>query len=103
MDKERRPTFTLDDLSKAKPFGEQIRDKDNAAPRVPPPAQVRTPHPRLAPPGAMGIRPSLQPVAERAAPTLPRPRTELGNQNHASREFAPLVPKSPNKEQMPER
>lgn len=103
MDKDRRPSFTLDDLRDAKPFEKPIRDTDNAAPRVPPPQQVRTPHPRLAPPGSVGIRPSLMPVMDRAPPELPKSKIELGQQGTTQRAFKPLVQKSPAKGRTPER
>ncbi len=103
MDKDRRTAFTLDDLRNANPMGEPVRDKDNAAPRVPPPQQVRTPHPRLAPPGSVGIRPSLMPVMDRAPPELPKAKIELGQQGRAQRAFKPLVQKSPDKGRTPER
>ncbi len=95
--------FARDELDSAKRFGQQIRDKDNAQPRVKPPEQARTPHPRLAPPGAAGIRPGLGAVAERAAPPPPKMRTEPGEQGKTSRTFKPLVQKSPDKGRTPER
>lgn len=35
-----------------------VRDKDNAAPKIRPPEQSNLHHPRLAPPGMSGIRPT---------------------------------------------
>jgi hypothetical protein len=103
MEKDRRTGFTLDDVKGAKRFETPVRDKDNAAPRVPPPSMARTPHPRLAPPGSVGIRPSLYPVMDRAPPQLPQAKIELGQQDVAKRSFKPLVQKSPDKGRTPER
>lgn len=45
----------------------QIRDKDNAQPIIPPPRTVFLPHPRLAPPGMMGSRPTFKPLAPKSS------------------------------------
>ena len=79
----------MSDDKQRKPFNEAsqgetpaFRDKDNAAPRVPPPEQATKPAPNLAPPGMMGIRTSItaqqQPVTH-AKPEVKLPALDQGN------------------------
>lgn len=103
MDKDKRTSFTLGDVQGERRFETPVRDKDNAAPRVPPPSMARTPHPRLAPPGSVGIRPSLQTVMDRAPPPARTGGGERRPENAAQRSFKPLVQKSPDKGRTPER
>lgn len=112
---EDRTSFAMSDLNQTRdeklPFSAaetersrpepSIRDKDNAAPKPKP--QAHAPHPRLAPPGSSGIRPSIGPIAERAPPPLRKACPALGQQGHASRSFQPLVQTLPAKGATPER
>lgn len=67
-----------------------VRDKDNAAPRVQPPQLENTPHPRLAPAGMSGIKPSLNQGQPRPLPPLPM-KSIQDRQGVAQRAFKPLV------------
>lgn len=67
-----------------------VRDKDNAAPRIKPPQLANTPHPRLAPAGMSGIRPSLNPGQPRPLPPPPA-KAMQDHQGKAQRAFKPLV------------
>ncbi|PHR93146.1 MAG: hypothetical protein COA69_04130 [Robiginitomaculum sp.] len=81
-----------------------LRDKDNAAPRIKPPRNVRVAPRGFAPPGMVGIRPSPQLNNNRLksgqAPKPPRPpkRFALGKSGDLKKEFKPLVAKSPIKD-----
>lgn len=79
-----------------------VRDKDNVAPKIKPPEQTHLHHPRLAPPGMSGIRPSLQQGYPRPLPPVSQARSEQERQGAAKRAFAPLVQR-PNKDRGPER
>lgn len=64
-----------------------IRDKDNTAPRPPPPRAVREPAPNLAPGGALGIR--------RGLPTQKPPEPKHSFiKGDASKTFKSIVPPS---------
>jgi len=81
-----------------------LRDKDNAAPRIKPPRNVRIAPRGFAPPGMVGIRPSSQVndnrIKFRQAPKPPNPpkRFALGKAGDLKKEFKPLVVKTPNKD-----
>lgn len=80
----------------AKPKKEPLRDKDNGAPKPPPPSQSRKPAPNLAPTGSMGIRRGLPSKDHGQEPTKPaRSPFALGDKGKLTREFKPLA--DPNK------
>lgn len=83
--------------------GPVVRDKDNAAPKIRPPEQSNLHHPRLAPPGMSGIRPS-PPLMERGiGQPAARPTLTKGDGGPAKRAFKPIANRSPEKERGPER
>jgi hypothetical protein len=88
--KETKSPFTM----AARKLPQNIRDKDNAQPRIVPPQQVRTPHPQLAPPGMSGIRTSQRMGLPHVPPKPKRMEFEAGV---TKREFKSLAPKSPSK------
>jgi hypothetical protein len=58
----------------------KLRDKDNAQPRVKPPAGVTRPAYNLAPPGMSGIKTGSQPrVQQRPEPERKQPTTSIDN------------------------
>lgn len=80
----------------------QIRDKDNAQPRVKPPALARTPQPNLAPSGMVGIRVPLTKVVAKivpvAEPAKAPKKFSLDYKGDLTRIFKPLAAKSPDKD-----
>jgi hypothetical protein len=74
---------------------EQIRDKDNAQPRIKPPAGVSHPNPRLAPPGSKGIQRNLP--TNNAAKKPEQKRFALGKGGELTERFKPIVQKPPGK------
>lgn len=74
-----------------------LRDLDNVAPRPAPPQNIRIDHPRLAPPGMSGIKPSIRPVLMPSLPKIPRQKIEPGLQGEAKRAFKSLVQSMPGK------
>jgi hypothetical protein len=74
-------------LAAARP---QIRDKDNAEPRVKPPVMARDPAPNLAPPGMVGIRRTPETVL--AKPVTKEPEKSFRD-GDLSRKFTPLAMK----------
>lgn len=93
MTEDRRTSFTMKDIRKM-----EIADKDNAERRPRPPIHIQ--HPKLAPPGSVGIRldrgPPPQPAREAAQrPTIKR---EVGKPSDINREFKPLAAKTPGKD-----
>jgi hypothetical protein len=95
MDKDKPPLTPFAKAAQKPP--ENIRDKDNAQPRVPPPQQVRVPAPRLAPPGMSGIRPVQPPKMMREPPKMPKPTRQVGKASEINKEFKSLVSKGPDK------
>lgn len=110
----------MTDAKKPKPFALDppqtsfvLRDLDNAQPVWPRPKGLNLTHPRLAPSGMAGIKPSglrhsvqangvevrvsvnVATNAPRPEPTRSaRPRLDLGQEGEASRAFAPLASKT---------
>lgn len=99
MSDERKTSFRLGDLEKASPFGQQLRDKDNAQMRPKPPERID--NPRLAPGGSVGIRLNRMPppaTLEKAPPAQrPTLKLEVGKPSDINREFKSLVSKVPTK------
>ena len=69
---------------------DQLRDKDNADNKMPPPKHSRRPAPNLAPTGAGGIRRGL-PSNGGAAKEPERLSFTLGEKGKLSKEFKPLA------------
>lgn len=88
--KETKSPFTL----AARKLPHNIRDKDNAQPRIVPPQQVRTPHPQLAPPGMSGIKTTARLGHPIAPPKLKRLEFQSGV---TTRDFKSLAQKPPTK------
>ena len=94
----------MPDVNKKSP-----RDKDNAAPRIKPPKNVRIAPKGFAPPGMSGIKPS--PAIDKSrmpagqAPKSPqaKKRFALGLAGELKKQFKPLVSKSPDKDKGIER
>lgn len=88
-DKPPRKPFNLNAMPEKEDVGVK-RDKDNAQPRLKPPAAAKIPSPRLAPPGMTGTRQNL-----------PRPETvkqqpkpfKLGDKGDLKDRFKPIVQK----------
>jgi|GEM_PF-4934808 len=87
----------------------KLHDKDNAAPRIKPPRNVRIAPRGFAPPGMVGIRPSPQVNDNRMksgqspkSPSQPK-RFALGKASELKKEFKPLVSKTPSKDKGIER
>ena len=80
-----------------------LRDKDNAMPRIKPPRNVHIAPRGFAPPGMSGIKPSpsidksRMPVGQTPKPPQPKKRFALGKSGELKKEFKPLVSKSPDK------
>ncbi|MFQ6550609.1 hypothetical protein AADZ90_021915 [Aestuariibius sp. 2305UL40-4] len=72
-----------------------LRDKDNAAPRVPPPHLASKPAPNLAPPGMLGIKRNL-PQREQDKGQYKTLREAF--QVKASGRFTPIVRNDPEKD-----
>jgi len=96
---EKRPTkpFTLSATpQKERPKAEpQIRDKDNAQPRIQPPGGVTKPSPRMGPPGTTGIQRNLpKPSNDKGVPAkkVAKPFT-LGRTGDLGKTFKPIVTK----------
>jgi hypothetical protein len=83
-------------LAAARP---QIRDKDNAQPRVKPPAMARVPQPNLAPPGMVGIRSPMPKLVARSVPKAEAEKApakfSLDRRGYLTRTFKPLAAKKP--------
>lgn len=81
-----------------------LRNKDNAAPRIKPPRNVRIAPKGFAPPGMSGIKQSTSIDKNRLnsgqAPKPPKPkkRFSLGKSGELKKEFKPLVSKKPDKD-----
>jgi hypothetical protein len=75
-----------------------VRDKDNAAPKIKPPEQTHLHHPRLAPPGMSGIRPT-PPMMERGiGQAAARPTLSKDDGGPAKRAFKPIAKPTPEKD-----
>ena len=77
-----------------------LREKDNAAPRVPPPQQAMKPAPNLAPPGMAGVKRDLPSQTPERSPFK---SLREAFQSQAAPRFKPIPPREPDKDQTPER
>jgi hypothetical protein len=94
-DKKPKKPFNLSARPPQKKANE-IRDKDNADPRIKPPAMAKKPSPKLAPPGMSGITRNLATPAN--AKQKPK-RFTPGEKGDLKKTFKPIVqsgkPKGP--------
>ncbi|MDJ0825075.1 MAG: hypothetical protein QNJ16_06175 [Rhodobacter sp.] len=74
---------------------ENTRDKDNAQPRIKPPANANKPAPRLAPPGMSGIKGKQSKSTPAKEP--PKKRFTLGKRGDLERSFRSVVKDSQSK------
>jgi hypothetical protein len=94
VDKDQsRTAFSMKDLNKM-----EEATKDNAQPQPKPP--MHSQHPRLAPPGSVGIRLDRMPPPSQSndKPKRPSLDREVGKPSKVHQEFKPLVQKPPGKD-----